>query len=100
MPLRRQCPALVRVTKGKRGRLAMRTEYVVRFDYGAELPWVTRLDDGGLRAIAGPDMAVLRTPVALRGEGFKTVGEFSTASGKRGLYVHRRAALFAGCGFA
>ena len=42
----------------------MRTELVLRFGYGAIVPWVTRLDDGTLRAIAGPDMVVLRTPVA------------------------------------
>ncbi len=83
MPLRRKFPALVRLVEGKSGRLAMRTEYVIRFDYGSELPWVTRLDDGGLRAIAGPDMTVLRTPVALRGEGFKTIGQFTVAAGQK-----------------
>ena len=87
MPLPRQCPALVRVIEGKSGRLAMRTEYVVRFDYGNELPWVTRLDDGGLRAVAGPDMTVLRTPVDLRGEDFKTVGQFSVAAGQTVAFV-------------
>ena len=48
----------------------------LRFDYGAIVPWVTRLDDGTLRAIAGPDMVVLRTPVDLRGENLTTVAEF------------------------
>jgi len=32
----------------------MDTELVLRFGYGAIVPWVTRLDDGTLRAIAGP----------------------------------------------
>ena len=82
MPLRGDCPCLVRLVEGKRGRLAMRTEYVIRFDYGGELPWVTRLDDGTLCAVAGPDMTVLRTPVALRGVDFKTVGEFTVAAGQ------------------
>ena len=35
----------------------------LRFGYGAIVPWVTRLHDGTLRAIAGPDMVLLRTPV-------------------------------------
>jgi GH15 family glucan-1,4-alpha-glucosidase len=87
MPLRRQCPALVRLVEGKSGRVAMRTEYVVRFDYGSELPWVTRLEDGGLRAVAGPDMTVLRTPVALRGVDFKTVGEFTVTAGQKIPFV-------------
>ena len=33
----------------------MSVELVVRFGYGALLPWVCRQDDGTLRAIAGPD---------------------------------------------
>ena len=87
MPLRGACPCLVRLVEGQRGRLAMRTEYVIRFDYGGELPWVTRLDEGGLCAIAGPDMTVLRTPVALRGVDFKTIGEFTVAAGQKIPFV-------------
>ena len=60
----------------------MRTELVVRFGYGALVPWVYRQEDGTLRAIAGPDQVVLRTPVAIRGEGPKTVGEFTVAAGE------------------
>ncbi len=82
MPLRGACPCLVRLVDGKRGRLAMRTEYVIRFDYGGDLPWVTRLGDDALCAVAGPDMTVLRTPVELRGVDFKTVGEFTVAAGQ------------------
>ena len=44
-------------------------ELVLRFGYGAIVPWVTRLEDGTLRAIAGPDMVVLRTPVAIARRG-------------------------------
>ena len=60
MPLRGAHSNLVRLVVGERGRVAMRTELVLRFGYGAIVPWVTRLDDGTLRAIAGPDMVVLR----------------------------------------
>ena len=35
-----------------------------------------------LRAIAGPDMVVLRTPVQLHGEDLRTVGEFVVAAGE------------------
>jgi hypothetical protein len=41
---------------GKRGRITMKTEIVIRFGYGATVPWMTKLDDGTLRAVAGPDM--------------------------------------------
>jgi GH15 family glucan-1,4-alpha-glucosidase len=57
--------------------VAFQTELVVRFDYGATVPWVTRLDDGSIDAIAGPERVVLRTPVALYGEDLRTLGEFA-----------------------
>ncbi len=68
---------LVRIVKGLSGRVAFQTELVVRFNYGATVPWVNRLDDGSINAIAGPERVVLRTPVALYGEDLRTVGEFA-----------------------
>ncbi len=53
----------MRFVIGTRGKLAMRTELILRFGYGGIVPWVTRVESGALRAIAGPDMVVLRTPV-------------------------------------
>ena len=44
---------LVRIVIGRTGRVAFRTEFVVRFNYGATVPWVARRDDGALDAIAG-----------------------------------------------
>jgi GH15 family glucan-1,4-alpha-glucosidase len=81
MPPRGLASDVVRIVRGRRGSVAMRTEVVFRFDYGADVPWVNRTEDGALRAIAGPDMTLLRTPVALRGENLKTVGEFTVAAG-------------------
>ena len=40
-----------------------------------------------LRAIAGPDMVVLRTPVHMRGENMTTVGEFTVGEGDRVPFV-------------
>jgi GH15 family glucan-1,4-alpha-glucosidase len=71
-------PDVVRLVQGVRGRVAMRMELVVRFDYGRSIPWVLR-DNGRLRLIAGPDALVLDTPVATRGKRFTTVAEFSVA---------------------
>jgi GH15 family glucan-1,4-alpha-glucosidase len=59
----------------------MRFELVLRFGYGAVVPWVTRFEDGRLRAVAGPDMVLLRSAIALRGENMKTVGEFTVEAG-------------------
>jgi GH15 family glucan-1,4-alpha-glucosidase len=79
---RRRLPQLVRLVRGLRGRVAMRTEFILRFDYGAVVPWVERLPEGGLSAIGGPERVVLRTPAPLRGEDFKTVGEFAVGAGE------------------
>jgi GH15 family glucan-1,4-alpha-glucosidase len=76
MPMSGHPSTIVRLVKGVRGRVAMHTELILRFGYGAVVPWVTRLEDGSLRAIAGPDMMVLRTPVQLRGVDMTSVGTF------------------------
>ena len=78
----RRLPQLVRLVRGRRGRIAMRTEFILRFDYGSVVPWVERLPEGGLTAIGGPERVVLRTPAPLRGEDFKTVGEFTVGAGE------------------
>ena len=82
MPLSEGSQHLVRIVSGRRGQLAMRCELVLRFDYGASVPWVTRGEDGVLQAVAGPDMTVLRTPADLHGEDYKTVGEFTVSEGQ------------------
>ncbi len=82
MPVRESFSDLVRIVVGRRGRVRMRMELVLRFNFGASVPWVSRLPDGSLRAIAGPDMAVLRTAAALRGEGFTTTSRFTVEEGK------------------
>src|SRR5688572_22838953 len=87
MPLRGANSDLVRMVVGRRGRVAMRMELTLRFDYGSTVPWVSRLDDGSLRAIAGPDMVVLRADVPLRGEGLATVADFSVGEGEMATFV-------------
>ncbi|WP_201865010.1 glycoside hydrolase family 15 protein [Microvirga soli] len=88
MPRRGSASDLIRLVVGRRGRVTMHTELVLRFDYGSIVPWVTRLKDGtGLRAVAGPDMVVLHTPVPLHGEGLKTAGEFTVEEGQTVPFV-------------
>jgi GH15 family glucan-1,4-alpha-glucosidase len=82
MPGRETGSSIVRLIIGERGCVTMRTELVIRFGYGATVPWMTKLDDGTRRAIAGPDMVLLRTTAQLRGADFKTVGEFTVRSGE------------------
>ena len=73
---------LVRIIAGRSGRVVFQTELALRFNYGASVPWVDRLDDGTINAIAGPERLVLRTPAALYGEDLKTVGELTVEAGQ------------------
>jgi GH15 family glucan-1,4-alpha-glucosidase len=73
---------LVRIVAGRSGRVVFQTELVLRFNYGASVPWVNRLDDDTLNAIAGPERLVLRTPTSLYGEDLKTLGEFTVEAGE------------------
>src|SRR5579883_72915 len=82
MPARDQDPNLVRIVEGRRGRVPFRTELVIRYDYGSVVPWVHKTDVG-ISAVAGPDCVTVISPVPLRGEDFRTVGEFTTEPGQR-----------------
>ena len=64
----------------------MQFELVMRFDYGAIVPWVRRRQDG-LTAIAGPDGLRLRTPIAISGEDLRTVATFEVGAGDRVPFV-------------
>jgi GH15 family glucan-1,4-alpha-glucosidase len=86
MPIRTGQPDLVRLVRGVRGKVRMRTELVIRFDYGSITPWVKR-ESGGLCAVGGPDTIHVRTPVQLRGEGWTTVGEFEVTEGDQVPFV-------------
>jgi GH15 family glucan-1,4-alpha-glucosidase len=81
MPPRGKNSDIVRLVRGERGSVRMRTELVLRFDYGRTVPWLTRLTDGAIRAIAGPDMVTLHTSVSLHGHGLTTIGDFDVPAG-------------------
>lgn len=87
MPPRGRNSDIVRLVRGDRGRVRMRTELVLRFDYGRSVPWVTRQDGRSLRAIAGPDMVVLDTRAPLKGKDLTTVGEFDVCAGETVPFV-------------
>jgi GH15 family glucan-1,4-alpha-glucosidase len=78
---------LVRMVVGKEGRVTMRVELLLRFGYGALVPWVTRLDDHVLRAIAGPDMVVLHMDRPLHGDGLTSVGDVTISAGETASFV-------------
>jgi GH15 family glucan-1,4-alpha-glucosidase len=80
MPPRDNHLDLIRLVEGRRGSVRMRTELVIRFDYGRSVPWVRRTD-GARVAIAGPDALRLVTPVEVHGVDRRTVGEFTVSEG-------------------
>ena len=81
MPPRSEEPDLVRMVIGRSGAVRMKTEVIIRFDYGSIVPWVRRVDHSIL-AVAGPDCLVLQSPVPLHGKDFTTVGEFMVGPGQ------------------
>ena len=83
MPPRETAPDIVRIVEGVRGRVDMRTELIIRFDYGSIVPWVRRMDGDARVAVGGPDALCLRTPVDVRGEDLRTIAEFSVEEGQR-----------------
>ncbi len=82
------CGSLVRIVEGRRGVVPVRLDLALRFDYGLSVPWVTRRKGGnGFVAVAGPELVVLRTPVALHGQDLRTVSEFTVREGDRVPFV-------------
>lgn len=86
MPLRGKASDIVRLVRGVDGTVKMRMELVIRFGFGANIPWVRRIDHS-LMAIAGQDLIVLRTPVETRGENLTTVAEFEVKAGETVPFV-------------
>jgi GH15 family glucan-1,4-alpha-glucosidase len=83
MPVDGERSDVVRIVEGRRGTVALSTELVMRFDYGSVVPWVSRMDDGRLRMIAGPDMVTLATDIPTHGEHLTTIGDFTIAADER-----------------
>ena len=75
---------MVRIVEGREGRVSIQMDLTLRFDYGSSVPWVSKLSDAtGIVAIAGPNLAVLRTTVPLRGEDLSTTAAFDVSAGRR-----------------
>jgi len=87
MPPRGKASDVVRLVRGVAGKVKLKMELVIRFGFGADIPWVKRTEDGALLAICGQDMTVLRTPVETRGEDLTTVAEFEVSAGETNPFV-------------
>jgi GH15 family glucan-1,4-alpha-glucosidase len=87
MPPRGKAPDVVRIVEGIRGSVRMRSELVIRFDYGRIVPWVRRIGDDTRTVIAGPDALCFRTPAHTFGENMRTVSEVVLDEGERIPFV-------------
>ena len=82
MPLSDHRWDIVRIVEGVRGRVELRMELVVRFDYGSIVPWVHQVADR-LLLTAGPDTLELTASVPIKGENMTSVAQFSVQAGQR-----------------
>jgi GH15 family glucan-1,4-alpha-glucosidase len=73
---------VVRIIEGLRGKVELKMELIVRFDYGSIVPWVRRRD-GVLLITAGPDTLELAGSIEVEGENMTTVAEFTVCKGER-----------------
>ncbi len=80
MPPRHHHPRVVRIVRGVEGEVQMRTELVMRFGYGYDVPWVRRTDRG-LIAIAGPNALVLDSQIELKGVQKRHEAHFTVHAG-------------------
>jgi GH15 family glucan-1,4-alpha-glucosidase len=80
MPIRFTAPRVIRIVRGDAGTVAMSMDLAIRFDYGLTVPWVTQ-SHGALFAVAGPHRLILRSSVAVRGKGLRSVSDFTVKAG-------------------
>jgi GH15 family glucan-1,4-alpha-glucosidase len=85
LPRKRE-PILVRIIKGRHGRVPIRTHLTIRFDYGSIVPWV-RSTSSGIHAVAGPNAIFVDSAVKMRGENLHTVGDFEVSAGEQACFV-------------
>jgi GH15 family glucan-1,4-alpha-glucosidase len=92
MPPRGKHSDVVRIVRGVKGKVKMRMDCALRFDYGLTIPWVTRHEQE-VRAVAGPNMAVLRSEcmhgatAEMHGEEMTTVSDFVLKEGHQVCFV-------------
>jgi GH15 family glucan-1,4-alpha-glucosidase len=86
MPLSDRRWDVVRIVEGLSGQVSMNMELVVRFDYGAVVPWVHRVRDR-LVLTAGPDTLELSATVPVEGHDLESRASFQVRRGERHSFV-------------
>ncbi len=86
---------VVRMVVGLSGQVEFAVDLAIRFDYGSSVPWVERKDAHTLTAVAGPEMLVLRSPVALHPQDHHTASHVHVDEGERKVFTLAYQASFA-----
>jgi len=86
MPIRERFSDIVRIVEGVEGDVPLQMELKLRFDYGRTVPWVTGIEDG-VRAVAGPNLAILHSSIPVHGENLTTVADFRLRKGDRARFT-------------
>jgi GH15 family glucan-1,4-alpha-glucosidase len=73
--------ALVRLVEGLEGEVEIRTELVLRFEYGSAVPWLRRYDDAWL-AVVGPNAVRIQSGIELEGRDYTSVGSTTISAGE------------------
>jgi GH15 family glucan-1,4-alpha-glucosidase len=79
-------PRVIRIVEGLTGSVDMRTELVIRFEYGKDVPWVRQVD-GYFQAVAGPESLCLDASVELEGHDRRSTGTFTVHAGESVPFV-------------
>ncbi|WP_207633592.1 glycoside hydrolase family 15 protein [Paraburkholderia hospita] len=83
MPMRAECPQLIRMVFGEAGTVEFDMQLAARFDYGRAVPAIRRRDDGnGLSIMCGSNRLTLHTSASLRDEAGSVLGRFGVAAGE------------------
>ena len=82
MPPERRYPLILRMVEGIRGRVRMKMDITVRFDYGSRVPWVHRVGSG-IEFAAGPDAVRLESSVEMSPRGLVHEADFVVEEGQR-----------------
>ncbi|HEU5019319.1 MAG TPA: glycoside hydrolase family 15 protein [Pseudolabrys sp.] len=96
MPRRQEeASSIVRIVEGERGRVAMRMELDLRFDYGRLIPWASKSGAGKLEFICGPHAATLHAGAEPSCDEPPCSAEFEVSAGERVPFVlqYRRSHL-------
>jgi GH15 family glucan-1,4-alpha-glucosidase len=88
MPMGRDgTPEVVRIVEGLEGTVTMRSELVVRFNYGSLVPSVRRSDNGGLAFAGGTETLYFETEIETQEKDGRIVSEFVVTKGERRAFV-------------